>query len=68
MMFLPSDYLANVMLGDKAKLWERRLVPQVDFQKLAITVAEVNFDLAVFTCFVFLHVDPPAVRPVYGLV
>ncbi|MGK9287129.1 GNAT family N-acetyltransferase [Sinorhizobium meliloti] len=47
---LPSDYLAKVMPGEKAKLWERRLAPPVDFQKLAITLAEVRSDLVGFAC------------------
>ncbi len=50
---LPPDYLANVMPDEKAKLWERRLAPSVDPEKLAIVVAEVHTDLVGFACFVF---------------
>lgn len=48
---LPSEYLANVMPGEKADLWERRLATPVDSERLVITLAEVNSDLAGFACF-----------------
>ncbi|CVI64250.1 MULTISPECIES: GNAT family N-acetyltransferase [Agrobacterium] len=49
---LPQDYLANVMPGEKAKLWQRRLAPSVNPERLVITLAEVHSGLAGFACFV----------------
>ncbi|ADY68037.1 MULTISPECIES: GNAT family N-acetyltransferase [Agrobacterium] len=48
---LPQDYLANVMPGEKAKLWQRRLTPSIDPERLVITLAEVHSGLAGFACF-----------------
>ncbi|WP_246659404.1 GNAT family N-acetyltransferase [Agrobacterium sp. LC34] len=39
------------MPGEKAKLWQRRLTPSIDPERLVITLAEVHSGLAGFACF-----------------
>ncbi|QCL97714.1 GNAT family N-acetyltransferase [Agrobacterium tumefaciens] len=67
---LPADYLSDILPGDKACLWERRLSRGIDRTKLNITLAFADTELAGFACFLFdeetefgtylhnLYVDP----------
>lgn len=67
---LPADYLADIMPDEKARLWEERLSGGVDPEKLHVTLAHIDTELAGFSCFLFdqeaefgtylhnLYVDP----------
>lgn len=67
---LPADYLADIMPDEKARLWEKRLSGGVDPERLRVTLAHFDNELAGFSCFLFdqeaefgtylhnLYVDP----------
>ncbi|TCQ99183.1 GNAT family N-acetyltransferase [Neorhizobium sp. JUb45] len=67
---LPADYLADIMPDEKARLWEERLSGGVDPERLRVTLAHIDTELAGFSCFLFdqetqfgtylhnLYVDP----------
>ncbi|MFK4259900.1 GNAT family N-acetyltransferase [Agrobacterium tumefaciens] len=67
---LPADYLADIMPDEKARLWKKRLSGGVDPERLRVTLAHIDTELAGFSCFLFdqetefgtylhnLYVDP----------
>ncbi|WP_210348647.1 GNAT family N-acetyltransferase [Agrobacterium burrii] len=67
---LPADYLADVMPDEKARLWKKRLSQGLDPERLRVTLAHIDTELAGFSCFLFdqetqfgtylhnLYVDP----------
>lgn len=50
---LPADYLADIMPDEKARLWEKRLSGGVDPERLRVTLAHFDTELAGFSCFLF---------------
>ncbi len=67
---LAADYLADTMPDEKARLWEKRLSQSSDPERLRVTLAHFDNELAGFSFFLFdqetqfgtylhnLYVDP----------
>ncbi|QCL77541.1 GNAT family N-acetyltransferase (plasmid) [Agrobacterium tumefaciens] len=52
---LPADYLAEIMPDEKTRLWEKRLSQGSDPERLRVTLAHFDNELAGFSCFLFDH-------------